>query len=353
MSFFEKFAIIECKKAAFSPLKLSHDVLGRNRDLLIVEGISPTREPKGISKEFPFAEIFFQQEHATREIFAFPRQLFDDMAPVKIGIIGGTGFDDPKLFESKVEKSVTTVFGKPSDVLVCGKISGVECVLLPRHAKGQLVNPSNINYRANIMALKNEGCTHVIVTTAVGSLKEEVNVGDMVFVDDLFDRTYRRETSFYDGKDGSPIGICHIPMHEPFCSETRKILQESSKELGIKYHEKGTCVVIEGPRFSTKPESKFYQSLGASIVGMTLCPEAILAKEAGLCYAPIAMVTDYDTWKEDAEVDVPTVMKTVKDNAVKAKRIIINSIPKIASQDWTKIIEKNQEVVRDSIMLPS
>jgi len=272
------------------------------------------------------------------------------MLHVKIGIIGGTGFNDPHIFEERTEKSVNTAYGEPSDVLVCGKISGVEVVLLPRHSKSHDVNPSHINYRANIMALKNEGCTHIIATTAVGSLKEKIKLGDFVFVDQVFDRTIKRETTFYDGKPNSLKGVCHIPMHEPFCTQTRKILMDSAQELGLVFHSDGTAVTIEGPRFSTKPESKFYQSLGASVVGMTLCPEVFLAKEAAISYASVAMVTDYDTWKEDAEVNVPTVMETMKENAANAKTLILHAIPKLAAKDWTSTLKSNQETVKSAVM---
>eukprot|EP00795_Rhopilema_esculentum_P004376 gene4376-20598_t len=267
------------------------------------------------------------------------------MASVKIGIIAGTGFNDPKLFDGRIEKSVTTAYGEPSDDLVCGKIAGVDCVVLSRHSKKHGVSPSNINYRANIMALKNEGCTHIIATTAVGSLKEEVKMGDIVFVDQVFDRCFKRETTFYDGKPGSLEGVVHIPMHEPLCTDTRQILIESAKELNLPFHPSGTAITIEGPRFSTKPESKFYQSLDASVIGMTLCPEVFLAKEAAISYASIALITDYDTWKEDAEVDVPTVMKTMKENSIKAKNLILSVIPKIAAKDWSSVMKKNQASV--------
>ncbi|KAI4874614.1 hypothetical protein NFI96_020932 [Prochilodus magdalenae] len=220
---------------------------------------------------------------------------------IKIGIIGGSGLDDPDILECRTENFVDTPFGKPSDALIKGKIKNVECVLLARHGRQHTIMPSNVNYRANIWALKEEGCTHVVATTACGSLREDIQPGDIVLLDQFIDRTTKRVQTFYDGSPSSPSGVCHIPMAEPFCSKTREVLLEVVKGLGIRYHPRGTMLSIEGPRFSSRAESHMFRQWGADLINMTTVPEVVLAKEAGLCYASIAMATDYDCWKEHEE----------------------------------------------------
>uniref|UniRef100_A0A3B3SL86 S-methyl-5'-thioadenosine phosphorylase n=1 Tax=Paramormyrops kingsleyae TaxID=1676925 RepID=A0A3B3SL86_9TELE len=220
---------------------------------------------------------------------------------IKIGIIGGSGLDDPDILEGRTEKHVDTPFGKPSDVLILGKIKNVECVLLARHGRQHTIMPSNVNYRANIWALKDEGCTHLLVTTACGSLREEIQPGHIVLVDQFIDRTTKRIQTFYDGSPTSPPGVCHIPMAVPFCSRTRQVLLEVARDLEVKCHPQGTMVSIEGPRFSSRAESLMLRQWGADVINMTTVPEVVLANEAGLCYASIAMATDYDCWKEHEE----------------------------------------------------
>ena len=173
----------------------------------------------------------------------------------------------------------------------------------PRHGRKHHLMPSFINFRANIHALKQEGCTHVIATTACGSLREHIHPGDVVILDQFIDRTFKRELTFYDGKPGSPAGICHIQMDTPFCKKTRSVLIKAAQKLQLKCHEKGTTVTVEGPRFSSKAESFLFRSWGCDIVNMTTVPEVCLAKEAGLCYASIALPTDYDCWKDEPVSD--------------------------------------------------
>ena len=168
--------------------------------------------------------------------------------------------------------------------------------------------PSCINFRANIHALKQEGCTHVIATTACGSLREHIHPGHIVILDQFIDRTCKRETTFYDGKPGSLPGICHMQMDLPFCKKTSSVLIKAAKKLQLKCHEKGTVVTIEGPRFSSKAESMMFRSWGCDVVNMTAVPEVCLAKEAGLCYASIALPTDYDCWK-DEPVSINNIVK--------------------------------------------
>ncbi|XP_042572220.1 S-methyl-5'-thioadenosine phosphorylase [Cyprinus carpio] len=220
---------------------------------------------------------------------------------VKIGIIGGSGLDDPDILEGRTERYVVTPFGKPSDALILGKIKNVDCVLLARHGRQHTIMPTNVNYQANIWALKEEGCTHLLVTTACGSLREDIQPGDIVLIDQFIDRTTKRVQTFYDGQPTSHPGVCHIPMAEPFCNRTREVLMEVAQGLGVKCHTRGTMVTIEGPRFSSRAESLMFRQWGADVINMTTVPEVVLAKEAGLCYASIAMATDYDCWKEHEE----------------------------------------------------
>ncbi|MBI2650894.1 S-methyl-5'-thioadenosine phosphorylase [Candidatus Woesearchaeota archaeon] len=244
---------------------------------------------------------------------------------IKVGIIGGSGLEDPKILKEAKEINASTKFGKPSSFLTSGKISNIDLVILSRHGKKHSINPSNVNYRANILALKEQGCTHIIATTACGSLRESIKPGHIVFADQFIDRTSKRHQTFYDSNK-----VCHISVAEPFCPQLRKIMAETAKRLKIPYHEKGTMVTIEGPRFSTRAESNLFRSWGCDTINMTTVPECVLAREAGICYQPIAMSTDYDCFMEDkAAVSVDEILKVMKENAEKVKKILLESIPKI------------------------
>ncbi|KAM6972462.1 uncharacterized protein FYW47_004609 [Aplochiton taeniatus] len=259
---------------------------------------------------------------------------------IKIGIIGGSGLDDPDILEGRTERYVDTPYGKPSDALILGKIKNVECVLLARHGRQHTIMPTNVNYQANIWALREEGCTHVLVTTACGSLREEIQPGDIVIIDQFIDRTTKRAQTLFDGQPTSPPGVCHIPMADPFCAKTREVLVEVARTLGIKCHTRGTMITIEGPRFSSRAESLMYRQCGADVINMSTVPEVVLAKEAGLCYASIAMATDYDCWKEHEEVVcVDNVLKTMKENSNKASSLLLTVIPQICQMDWTATIK--------------
>lgn len=276
-------------------------------------------------------------------------------AMAKIGIIGGTGLDNPSLLQERQEKEVNTPYGKPSDKLILGKVGGVSCVLLARHGRKHDKSPTNVNYRANIWALKQEGCDCIIATNACGSLKEEIPPGDIVLLDQFIDRTTHRISTFYDGAETSPVGVCHIPMAQPFSSELRKILSETFEDLGLKNcHLKGTIVTIEGPRFSSKAESNVYRMYGGSVIGMTTVPEVILAKEAALPYATIALITDYDCWKDDEEsnVNVDVVTKQMTKNSELALKILLKAIPVVAEYNWDPVKKAAEEVVKISTMLP-
>ncbi|XP_043917264.1 S-methyl-5'-thioadenosine phosphorylase isoform X2 [Protopterus annectens] len=270
-----------------------------------------------------------------------------------IGIIGGSGLDDPDILEGRIEKDVNTPFGKPSDVLIQGKIKNVDCVLLARHGRQHTISPTNVNFRANIWALKEEGCTHLLVTTACGSLREEIQPGDIVLIDQFIDRTTKRAQTFYDGSPSCLSGVCHIPMAVPFCTRTREVLSEVAKKLGIKHHPRGTMITIEGPRFSSRAESLMFRQWGADVINMTTVPEVCLAREAGICYSSVAMATDYDSWKEHEEaVSVDKVLKTMKENANKASSMLLSAIPQIASMDWTETLESLKTGLQCSVMLP-
>lgn len=272
---------------------------------------------------------------------------------VKIGIIGGSGLDDPDILEGRTERHVVTPFGKPSDALILGKIKNVECVLLARHGRQHTIMPTNVNYQANIWALKEEGCTHLLVTTACGSLREDIQPGDIVLIDQFIDRTTKRVQTFHDGQPTSPPGVLHIPMAQPFCSKTREVLLEVAQALGVKCHSRGTMVTIEGPRFSSKAESLMFRQWGADVINMTTVPEVVLAKEAGLCYASIAMATDYDCWNDHEEaVSVDNVLKTMKENANKASSILLSAIPQISLMDWESTIHAQKLMSQSSLMLP-
>lgn len=213
------------------------------------------------------------------------------------------------------------------------------CVLLARHGRNHNVNPTNVNYRANIWAMKQLNCTHLLVSTATGSLREEIRRGDIVIVDSFVDRTQKRELTFFDNKPGSPSGVCHVPMSPAFCERTRELLIRTAKEHNIEVHTKGTIVAIEGPRFSSKAESNIYRQWGCDLVGMTLVPECQLAKEAGLLYGAVAMATDYDCWKESECVSTTEVLKTFKENVVKVTKILTEAVANIAKEDWTETVQ--------------
>ena len=243
----------------------------------------------------------------------------------KIGIIGGSGLEDPKILKDAKEISVSTKFGSPSSNLTTGKIGNTDVVIISRHGKKHSIMPGNVNYRANIMALKEQNCTHIIATTACGSLRVEIKPGHFVFCDQFIDMTKKRASTFYDADK-----VCHIPMAEPFCPKLRSVLAETAKEMKLDYHKKGTVVTIEGPRFSTKAESHMFRQWGADVINMSTVPEVVLARETGICYAIVAMSTDYDCWHKSEEgVNIEMVLKIMHQNAENVKKLILNVIPKV------------------------
>jgi 5'-methylthioadenosine phosphorylase len=245
----------------------------------------------------------------------------------KIGIIGGSGLDNPDILEKAEHKEVDTHYGKA--FLTTGKIKDVEVVLVARHGKEHTITPTNVNFRANISALKDAGCTHIIATTAVGSLREEIGRGDLVILDQFIDFTRHRPVTFHETFE-SAEKAAHTSMAEPFDKNLRNVLIDTCKELGIKYHAKGTVITIEGPRLSTRAESHMYRSWGADVVNMSIAVEAILANEAGIPYAAVAMSTDFDSWKSDEEpVTWEAVLEVFKGNVEKVVKLLINAIPKV------------------------
>lgn len=270
---------------------------------------------------------------------------------IKVGIIGGSGLDNPDILEDRKEHSVSTPFGEPSDVLISGRIGEVNCVLLARHGRKHSVMPSKVNYRANVWALKEMGCTHVIATTACGSLREEMKPGDIVILDQFIDRTTKRESTFYDGGKNSPKGVCHISAAMPFHEGLRQVLLKTARAINIPFHETGTVVTIEGPRFSTRVESCLFRSWNCDVINMTTVPEVILAKEAGLLYAAIALVTDYDSWRLDVQhVDVETVLATMRHNSSVAINVLRAVLPKVAAIDWTAAIQEAKDEAARAVM---
>ncbi len=247
---------------------------------------------------------------------------------VKIGIIGGSGLDNPDILKNSQEIKVDTKFGSPTSTLKTGKIGNIEVVLIARHGRKHTIPPTQVNYRANIRALKDQGVTHIIATTACGSLKEEIGRGDLVILDQFIDFTKHRKVSYYE--EFEPGKMVHTPMSDPFCKNLRKSLIETCKELELKHHEKGTVITIEGPRFSTRAESNIFRTWGADVINMSIAPECILANEAGIPYTAIAMSTDYDCWKTDEEpVTWEAILKIFKQNVEKVTTLLTTTIPKI------------------------
>ncbi len=244
----------------------------------------------------------------------------------KIGIIGGSGLYSMGGVDIIEEASLTTPFGEPSCNVVLAKIDGVEVAFLPRHGKGHRISPSEINYRANIFALKKQGVDAILSVSAVGSLKEELKPMDFVLPDQFIDRTFRRQTTFFT--DGV---VAHVPFAEPVSPELRQILAETCQELGLTAHNGGTYICMEGPQFSTKAESNLYRSWGVDVIGMTNATEAKLAREAEISYATIAAVTDYDCWHPDHEsVTVEMIINNLNKNVENAQKILRAAVPKIA-----------------------
>jgi 5'-methylthioadenosine phosphorylase len=235
-----------------------------------------------------------------------------------IGVIGGSGVYQIEGLEGASWVKVKSPWGKPSDEVLLGRLAGLPMAFLPRHGRGHVETPTSINYRANIDALKRLGCTDVVAVSAVGSLREDYAPGDFVLVDQYIDRTFARETSFF-----GPGCVGHVSLADPTCARLGAACLAAAKAAGVKVHPKATYLAMEGPQFSTRAESNLYRQWGADVIGMTGMPEAKLAREAEMCYASLAMVTDYDCWHEGlGTVDVAEVIKTLMANADAARHTV-------------------------------
>ncbi|HWR27642.1 MAG TPA: S-methyl-5'-thioadenosine phosphorylase [Candidatus Thermoplasmatota archaeon] len=243
---------------------------------------------------------------------------------VKIGIIGGSGLYKMGIIDDVQELSVDTPFGKPSDKITLGKIDGIEIAFLPRHGKGHTLAPHMVNYRANVFALKELGVEYLVSTAAVGSLKKELKPCDFVIADQLIDRSFKRSTTFFENGI-----VAHVGFADPFCKTLSDLAFDVARSEGVRVH-RGSYICMEGPQFSTRAESKLYRSWDVDVVGMTLAPEAKLAREAEMCLCGILTVTDYDCWYEgEKDVCVASVVENLKKNDTNIASIIKKLIPKI------------------------
>lgn len=245
------------------------------------------------------------------------------------GVIGGSGFYSMPQFKKIDEIKIKTPFGEPSDSFVIGEIGSRKVAFLARHGRYHTLLPTEINFKANIYAFKLLGVKAIISASAVGSLKEEIHPGDMVIPDQLFDRTRHREDTFF----GEGI-VAHISFANPFCEKLRNALINSLEKLLLPFHKEGTYLCMEGPQFSTKAESLVYKFLNMSVIGMTNLQEAKLAREAEICYATLALVTDYDCWHPtEKEVKIEDVLEIVRKNTLNAQKVIADAIESIELND--------------------
>ncbi|MBT5239521.1 MAG: S-methyl-5'-thioadenosine phosphorylase [Rhodospirillaceae bacterium] len=251
--------------------------------------------------------------------------------PPIIGIIGGSGLYDIDGLTDTTWVAVDTPYGPPSDGLLTGQLEGQKVVFLPRHGRGHKLSPSDLNYRANIYALKSVGVTEILSLSACGSFKEELPPGTFVLVDQFIDRTFAREKSFF----GEGF-VAHVSVAQPTCGRLGDDLETAIKTLGIPYQNGGTYLAMEGPQFSTLAESNLYRSWNCDVIGMTNMPEAKLAREAEMCFATVAMVTDYDCWHPDHDaVTVDQVIRTLLSNADHARSLVKAVIPLLAQRGGT------------------
>jgi len=249
--------------------------------------------------------------------------------PPVIGVIGGSGIYEIDGLENTEWKKIDSAFGEPSDELLFGELDGQKMVFLPRHGRGHRIPPSELNFRANIDAMKRAGVTEIISVSACGSLKEELPPGTFVICDQFIDRTFARVKSFF----GTGL-VAHVGLGDPVCKRLGDALEDAAKHLDIPHQRGGTYLAMEGPQFSTQAESNLYRSWGCDVIGMTNMPEAKLAREAEICYATVAMVTDFDCWHPDHDhVTVDSIIKTLLDNADKGRNLVKTIAPKLAGRE--------------------
>lgn len=270
------------------------------------------------------------------------------MKDIRCGIIGGTGVDEIEDLTNREEIKVNTPFGSPSSKIIAGKLKDIKVAFLSRHGKGHILLPSEINYRANIFALKKLGVETILSVSAVGSLKEEIEPLNIVLPDQFFDRTRKRVSTFF----GNGI-VAHVNFADPICASLKNIVYNVCMELEIEAVNGGTYVCIEGPHFSSRAESNFFRKFSFDVIGMTNLPEAKLAREAEICYSTVALVTDYDCWhNEYSEVNIEMVFENLIKNSENAKKIIRNTIlkmPEKKSCDCSKALE-NAIITREDLI---
>ncbi|MBM3291818.1 S-methyl-5'-thioadenosine phosphorylase [Candidatus Bathyarchaeota archaeon] len=250
-----------------------------------------------------------------------------DEYSANLAIIGGTGIYDPELLTDRKEVKLFTPYGMTSDLFTLGNFAGKKIAFLQRHGRGHVIPPHKINFRANIWALKELGVKQIIASSAVGSLREDYKPGEFVLTDQFIDRTKNRFDTFYEGGQ-----ICHISSADPICPSLREYFSKYAEENHFPIHKKGTYVCIEGPRFSTRAESKLFRDWDCDIIGMTLYPEVVLAREAEICYVTISMVTDYDVWAEKP-VSAVEVLEIMRENSSNFKKLIMGAIPNLPKCD--------------------
>jgi 5'-methylthioadenosine phosphorylase len=247
-----------------------------------------------------------------------------DAEEMIVGVIGGSGLYEIEGLEDVREERLTTPFGDPSDAYVTGILDGVKMVFLPRHGRGHLICPSSVNFRANLWGMKMLGVTQILSVSAVGSMREDVSPGDFVVIDQFIDRTRHRADTFFSEK-GLAV---HVMFADPVCEDVRQALLAGSREVGITVHDGGTYLNMEGPQFSTRAESHLYRSWGVDVIGMTNLQEAKLAREAEICYATVAMVTDFDCWHEGHDdVTVEGILEIMGKNVASARQAILAALP--------------------------
>lgn len=245
-----------------------------------------------------------------------------------VGVVGGSGLYDLPGLEDVREVELSTPFGAPSDAFVTGRLGGVRMVFLPRHGRGHRISPSEINFRANIWGLKKLGVTRILSISAVGSMRKDVKPGDFVVIDQFFDRTRHRADTFFEGGV-----VAHVMFADPVCPRLGETLLAAGRKLKLRMHDGGTYVNMEGPQFSTRAESKIYRKWGVDVIGMTNLQEAKLAREAEICYATVAMATDYDCWHDDHDdVTVEGILEVMRANIGNAKKLILAAVPRLAPQ---------------------
>lgn len=246
----------------------------------------------------------------------------------KIAIIGGSGLENPEILQNQERKIISTPYGDPSSELTCGFIGETEVVILSRHGREHTITPSKVNNRANLHAIKQLGCTHILATTACGSLREHIGRGDLVIPDQFIDFTRHRDITFFDSFKAGEMN--HTPMADPFDKSLSGKLLSAGQELNLKIHSGGCIITIEGPRFSSRAESKMFRTWGGDLINMSTAPECILANELGIPYAAIAMATDFDSWKEDeVAVSWEEILKVFGQNVHNVINILLRVIPMI------------------------